>query len=128
MRKNSIFEILLCAAIIAVAAGFMVFMRMRTGIGSVTSYALTARLTRVDGLNIGTDVRLGGVKIGTVTGLSLEPGTFLADVRMDIRSDIGIPADSGVGISTGVMSSPYLAIAPGHSPDMLAPGTTFKPR
>ncbi len=127
-HRNSPFEILLCAAVIVVAAGFLVHMKMRTGIGSLSSYELTARLPRVDGLDTGSDVRIGGVKIGTVTGLTLEPSSFLADVQMNLRGDIGIPDDSRIVVAQGMMSSPYLEIKPGRSSVRLAPGSSFMPR
>jgi len=128
MHKNSLFEISLCAAVIVVAVGFLVFMRLQTGTGSLSSYALVAQMKQVDSLAGGADVRIGGVKIGSITDLTIEPKSFLADVHMDIRKDVGIPKDSAFDIGSAVMSSPYLSITPGKSNEMLAPGATFRPR
>ncbi len=124
MRQNNIAETLIGAAVVAVALGFLAFTYMRTGTGSLTSgYELNARLPKVDGLGIGTDVRLAGVKIGKVTDLVLDPKTYLVTVHMNIRDDIKVPADSSVLVtSAGLLGSQYLSITPGGDDKMLASG------
>ena len=49
------------------------------------------RLPKVDGLGVGTDVRLAGIKVGTVSDLTLDPKTYLVTVHMNIRDDIKLP-------------------------------------
>ena len=66
-------ETIIGAVVVAVAALFIVFAYMRTGSGSLSGYEIQARLPRVDGLGIGTDVRLSGIKIGSVSDLTLDP-------------------------------------------------------
>jgi phospholipid/cholesterol/gamma-HCH transport system substrate-binding protein len=130
MRNHSVFDIALGAAILVVAVGFLVYMRMQTGIGGLSSYALNAQMSRSDSLKAGADVRISGVKVGTVTGLSLHaagrPGGYRVDVSMNIRQGIPIPSDSTLQISSGIMSSSYLDIRPGRSGKMLAPGATLR--
>ena len=83
---------------------------MRTGIGSLSGYEINARLPKVDGLAVGTDVRLSGIKIGTVTDLTLDPKTYLVTVHMNIRDDIKLPTDSSVLVtSAGFLGSQYLS-------------------
>lgn len=114
MVRNNAFEIILSAVIIMLAVGFLAFMRWQTGTRSFSSYQISARVPRADRLDVGTDVRIGGVTIGRITRLSLEPRTYRVKIDMDIRSDVAIPDNSRLDVSGAVMSSPYLTINPGH--------------
>ena len=99
----------------------------RTGSGSLSGYEINARLPKVDGLGIGTDVRLAGIKIGTVTDLTLDPKTYLVTVHMNIRDDIKIPSDSSVLVtSAGFLGSQYLSITPGGEDKMMVAGGFFE--
>jgi len=124
MRNHSLFDFVLGAAILCVAVGFLAYMRLATGIGGLSAYPLNAEMHRVDSLKTGADVRVSGVKVGTITGLVLKPG-YRVNVSMDIRQGIPIPSDSKLAVSSGIMSSSYLDIRPGRSPKMLAPGATL---
>ena len=127
MQQNNIAETIIGALVIAVAVGFLAFIATRTGSGSLSGYELNARLPKVDGLGIGTDVRLSGIKIGTVTDLALDPKTYLVTVHMNIRDDIKIPADSSVLVtSAGFLGSQYLSITPGGDDKMMAAGGFFE--
>ena len=80
-------------------------------------------MPRVDGLATGTDVRLSGIKIGAVSALTLDPKTYLVTLHMNIRSDIQIPDDSSLMVtSTGLLGGSYLSISPGGSEKMIAAG------
>lgn len=126
MRNTSFFDLALGAAILCVAVGFLAYMRIQTGIGGFSAYPLKAEMARVDSLKAGADVRISGVKVGTITGLALKPGGYRVAVGMDIRQGIPIPADSTLRVESGIMSSAYLNIRPGHSKAMLAPGALLK--
>jgi phospholipid/cholesterol/gamma-HCH transport system substrate-binding protein len=127
MQQNNIAETIIGALVIAVAVGFLAFIATRTGSGSLSGYELNARLPKVDGLGIGTDVRLSGIKIGTVRDLVLDPKTYLVTVHMNIRDDIKIPADSSVLVtSAGFLGSQYLSITPGGDDKMMAAGGFFE--
>src|ERR1700761_5173674 len=126
MQQNNFAETLIGALVVAVAVAFLAFTYMRTGTGSLSGYEVNARLPKVDGLGIGTDVRLAGVKIGKVTDLVLDPKTYLVTVHMNIRDDIKVPADSSVLVtSAGLLGSQYLSITPGGDDKMLASGGYF---
>lgn len=114
MLKNNVFESFLSAAVVLVAVTFFAFMRLQTGTGSLSAYQITAILPQADGLSAGTDVRIAGVKIGTVTALRLEPRTYRVAMTMDIRTDVKIPVDSTLSTTSGTMSSNYLTINPGR--------------
>jgi phospholipid/cholesterol/gamma-HCH transport system substrate-binding protein len=126
MRNHSFFDLALGAAILLVAVGFLAYMRTQTGIGGLSSYPLNAEMQRADSLKAGADVRISGVKVGTITGLALKEGGYRVEVSMDIRQGIPIPSDSTLAISSGIMSSSYLDIRPGRSGKALAPGATLR--
>jgi phospholipid/cholesterol/gamma-HCH transport system substrate-binding protein len=128
MQRNSLFEILLCAAVVVLAAGFLAFVRIQTGIGTLTSYDIRVELKKADGLASGADVRVFGVKVGSVQSLSLDSTHYLADLTLSIRSDLKIPSDSAFHITPGTMTSAYLAIEPGKSTTAIAPGSAVTVR
>ena len=84
-------------------------------------YALSARFSRADGVSSGTDVRLSGVKVGSVSSVTLDPQTYFAKVGMNVSSSVKIPDDSTARIATdGLLGGAYISLEPGGSPDMLA--------
>lgn len=123
VQQNNISETLIGAVVVIVAVGFMAFTYMRTGSGSLSGYEVLARLPKVDGLGIGTDVRISGIKVGSVSDLVLDPNNYLVTVHMNIRSDIKLPTDSSMMItSAGILGSSYLSISPGGDDTMIKPG------
>lgn len=126
MRGNVV-EALLGAVVLVVAAGFLVFAYSSTEVGSVAGYEVSAKFDRVDGLAVGSDVRLGGIKIGTIVGQTLEPDTYLAIVRMSIDPAIRLPTDSSAEIvSDGLLGGRYLSLVPGGAEEMLATGDEIR--
>ena len=127
MQQNNIAETVIGAIVVAVAVIFLAFAYYRTGSGSLSAgYELNARMPKVDGLDVGTDVRLGGIKIGSISSLTLDPKTYLVSVHMNIQDNIKIPTDSSVLVtSAGFLGSPYLSITPGGDDKMMAAGATF---
>jgi phospholipid/cholesterol/gamma-HCH transport system substrate-binding protein len=121
MRNSNMVETLIGALVVLVAVGFLVFAYSSTSAGGISGYSLEARFASADGINTGTDVRLHGIKIGSVSAVDLDPKTFLAVVHMSIRGDVPIPDDSAIKVtSTGLLGNPYLSIQPGGSPKNLA--------
>jgi phospholipid/cholesterol/gamma-HCH transport system substrate-binding protein len=122
MQNNTV-ETIIGAIVVAVAAGFLFFAFTTTGSGRISGYDLYARFAAADGITNGTDVRLHGIKVGTVTSLALDPKTYQAIVHVSIRNDVKIPDDSTIKVtSSGVLGGSYVSIVPGGSPKMLAYG------
>jgi phospholipid/cholesterol/gamma-HCH transport system substrate-binding protein len=127
MQQSNIAESVIGAIVVAVAIVFLVFTYTRTGSGSLSGYELNVRLPKVDGLGIGTDVRLAGIKIGSISDMTLDPKTYLVTVHLNLRDDIKIPTDSSVMVtSAGILGSSYLSITPGGDDKMMAPGSYFE--
>lgn len=123
MNSSKMLETVIGALVIAVAVGFLYFGYTSTGEGSLSGYEVKATFSRVDGLSVGTDVRLSGIKIGTVSSLSLNPKTYLAVAHLTINNGVKLPDDSSVKItSSGILGSSYLSVTPGGSDKMIQPG------
>jgi phospholipid/cholesterol/gamma-HCH transport system substrate-binding protein len=121
--QNSLVETLIGAAVIAIAVLFFFFAYSSTGAAPVSGYDVLAKFNRVDGVNIGTDVRLAGIKVGTVSRLSLDPKTYSAVATITLGNDVKLPDDSSVRItSEGLLGSQYLSVEPGASMDYIKPG------
>ena len=126
MQNNTV-ETLIGAIVVVVAAVFLYFAYTSTNSAVIDSYELDARFQRVDGLSVGTDVRLSGIKIGTVAALTLDPKTYQATVHLSIRNDVKLPDDSSIMVtSTGLLGNSYLSVSPGGSDTMLAAGGSIR--
>lgn len=128
MKGIGIFETLLSAAVLVLAAGFLAFTLWQTGTGSLSSYALSARLKTADGIKAGADVKIAGVKVGSITAMNLVKNgkRYAVDLTLAIRDDIRIPEDSRLVIGGGTLSSTTLSIAPGRSKTLAQPGGSLR--
>jgi phospholipid/cholesterol/gamma-HCH transport system substrate-binding protein len=122
MSRN-IIETVLGAVVLAVAAGFLFWAYGRSDAGDPGGYALRAKFERVDGLEVGGDVRISGIKIGRVLSQRLDSQTFRAEVTFSVKSGIEVPADSSAAIvSTGLLGGKYLSLVPGGDERVLKDG------
>ena len=121
-------EILAGAAVLAAAIGFLAYAGQSAGLtGGTDSYPLVASFRSVDGISAGSDVRLAGVKVGSITGLTLNPVTFFADAVISLDKTILLPDDSAILISSeGLLGGNYVEILPGGSLTNLAPGAEIE--
>jgi phospholipid/cholesterol/gamma-HCH transport system substrate-binding protein len=122
LRGGNVFETILSALVVLVAIGFLAFIFVRTGTGHLGSYSLRIRAADASGLDVGSDVRLGGTKIGSITGLWLDKSDFTAVIQANIRDDLSLPVDSRAAVTTSTLSNPYLSIAPGNAAQKALPG------
>lgn len=89
-------------------------------------YVVVARFNRLDGVSVGTPVRLSGVKVGTVAAQSLDPD-FRAVTRLRIDPSVSLPADSSAAIRTdGLLGAKYIEIGPGGDDKMLKNGDSIQ--
>jgi phospholipid/cholesterol/gamma-HCH transport system substrate-binding protein len=123
MAQRNLSELLAGAVVLAVAAGFLGYAVAHTGRTTVTGYTLHARFDRVDGLAIGSDVRLAGVRIGTVKSAGIDAKTYQAVVTFSVENNLKLPTDSSAEItSDGLLGGKFLSIVPGGDDKMLADG------
>ena len=115
-------ELITGATVLLVAAGFL-FWATGGSLVQKQSYEVTASFPDVDGVEVGTEVRLAGVKVGRVSAINLNPQTYMADARLQIPEAVALPNDSAAIIqSDGLLGGAYIQIQPGGSPDNLSPG------
>ncbi len=122
MQKN-IIETLMGAVVLGVAAVFMVFAYQGSGMRVENGYVVTAKFTNASGIALGSDVRIGGIKVGTVSNLALDPESYDAVLSIQIRSATKLPKDSSASIvSSGLLGEKYIQLTPGGDEKMLAAG------
>jgi phospholipid/cholesterol/gamma-HCH transport system substrate-binding protein len=126
-QDNTMTEVLVGAVVIAAAAGFFLYASNTAGSGPAGGiYELSASFRSAEGIDVGTEVRLAGVRVGTVTDMVLDPATFRAETRFTIRDDIELPDDSAIAIaSEGLLGGTFVEIIPGGSPFNYAPGDSI---
>jgi phospholipid/cholesterol/gamma-HCH transport system substrate-binding protein len=123
VAHRSLTETLAGAVVLAVALGFLGYAVANTGRSTVSGYPLHARFDRIDGLVVGADVRLAGVKVGSVTTARVDPQTYQADVTFTVQNAVKLPRDSSAEItSDGLLGGKYLSLVPGGDERMLAAG------
>lgn len=123
---SSTAEAVIGAIVLAVAGGFFFYAARTADVGLSGTYPLTANFRRADGLSSGVDVRISGVKVGTVRAMDLDPQTYEARVTMAVQQGIRLPDDSAATIaSDGLLGGAHVAIKPGGSEFMLEPGDSF---
>jgi phospholipid/cholesterol/gamma-HCH transport system substrate-binding protein len=123
-------ETILGAIVAIVAVGFFAFAAAQAGqTGTSGGYDLTARFQRIDGISIGSDVRISGVKVGAVSAISMDPATFDARVTLSLDraafafdrcaganappEGCGVPDESTARVaSDGLLGGAYIAIEP----------------
>lgn len=121
--KRSVIETILGAVVLVVAGLFLAFGYRTANIGSDGGYEITADFSGIGGLGIGDDVQISGVKVGTVTGVTLSEDNYLARVHMSINSKIKLPSDTAALISSeSLLGGRYLALEPGAADDMIPNG------
>jgi phospholipid/cholesterol/gamma-HCH transport system substrate-binding protein len=122
MRRDAI-ETLVGALVLLGAAGLVYLGFASSGVRTVAGYSIEAEFTDVSGVNAGTEVRLAGVKIGTVLAKSLADDGQLAVLTLNLDEAYRIPADSKVRIlPDGLLGGSYISLEPGGADEDLADG------
>ena len=125
--KGNVIETVMGAVVLVVAALFLYFAFSTSQLRAVPGYELTADFERVDGVREGGDVRVSGIKIGSIISQTLDPKTFLARLRMSIDPMIKLPDDTVAEIvSAGLLGDKYLSLVPGGSDTLIPPGGRIK--
>ncbi|MFR2531982.1 MAG: outer membrane lipid asymmetry maintenance protein MlaD [Alphaproteobacteria bacterium] len=124
MNKKPV-ETIMGIVVIFVAAFFLYFAYQVSDLQVVQGYDINARFLKVGGLNVGSDVRINGIKVGTVIAQNLDPEDYVADVKLSISSNIQLPKDSVVSVvSDGLVGNKFIKIEPGKSKEFLQNGDT----
>lgn len=122
--KNSAVETLIGAAVIVIAAAFFFFAYQTSGKGHASgAYRLSAEFDNAEGVSVGTDVRIAGVKIGSVVDFTLNPENFLANVVMELDPKVKLTDDATAKVTAeGLLGSKFIALEQGGADALLADG------
>ena len=125
---SSAAETVIGAAVLAVAGGFLVYAANTADVAvGGGGYELSAEFRSAEGLNVGGDVQIGGVKVGSISEISLNPKNYFAVVTMSLRQEVKIPEDSIAKVaSESLLGGNYIAIDPGGSDFMLENKAEFE--
>ncbi|MEQ8807098.1 MAG: MlaD family protein [Rhodospirillales bacterium] len=122
MGRNAI-ETVLGGVVLIVAGVFLFFAFNVAQVKAVSGYEIKAHFLKIGGLSKGSDVRINGIKIGTVLDRVLDPQTFEAVVIMSIRPDVKLPKDTVATIgSEGILGGKYIRLKPGQAAETLPVG------
>lgn len=122
MQKN-VLETIMGAVVLVVAGTFLVSAYKSSDLQVEKGYAVRADFTNISGITLGSDVRIGGIKVGTVTNLTLDADTYDAVATLNVREDTLIPKDSSASIvSSGLLGDKYIQVTPGGDDAMIEDG------
>ena len=122
--QNSLVETLIGAIVVVVAGVFLFYGYSTAGIHNTGGYVVSAEFDRVDGLANGSDVRMSGIKVGTVVSQKLDQESYKAVLAIDLDSKVKIPDDSSAKItSESLLGGNYVSITPGGSETPLENGS-----
>ena len=128
MVGQKLIETIMGAVVLLVAAFFLGFAYTHADLREVKGYNVIAHFGNAAGLDRGADVRINGIKVGTVAAMGLDNQTFASVVTLGIRDDIRLPEDTvGSIASDGLLGGKYIRLEPGRSSGLLlANGTLAK--
>jgi phospholipid/cholesterol/gamma-HCH transport system substrate-binding protein len=122
MSRNAI-ETIMGAVVLVIAALFLFFAYSTSQVRRTSGYEVTAAFDRVDGIRDGSDVRISGIKVGSIVSQTLDPQSYLAVVRMTIDPTVKLPTDTVAQIaSSGLLGDKYLSLVPGGADETIPPG------
>jgi phospholipid/cholesterol/gamma-HCH transport system substrate-binding protein len=126
MPRRNFAEVLIGAVVLLVAAGFLAYAIAHSGRSAASGYQLYARFDHIDGLAVGADVRVAGVKVGSIDSAAIDSKTYQAVVGLTVRDDVKLPKDSSAVItSESLLGGKYLALTPGGDEAILQPGQSI---
>ena len=122
MNKRPV-ETIMGIVVIVIAALFMFFAYRVSDLQVVKGYTVSAHFLKVGGLTVGSDVRINGIKVGTVISQKLNPDDYVAEIKMSLSPDLKLPKDSiAVIAGAGLMGDKFIKIEPGKDTEILADG------
>lgn len=120
---KTLIETVLGAVVLVVAGIFVWFAYTSTSVRAVRGYEVTARFRSAAGLTTGNDVKMAGIKVGTVLDMRIDPATFEAIVTLALDPKIKLPRDSSARISSeGLLGSNFVSVDPGGDDKIIANG------
>ncbi len=121
--SHNLVETIIGAIVLSVAGWFLMFAYERTEHSDGAAYELIARFDKIDGLSVGSDVRMSGIKVGRVVKQVLDVETYQAVVYFTMDAGVQLPTDTAAAVaSEGLLGGTYLSILPGGMEEYLVGG------
>ncbi len=128
MRTSKTLELVVGAF---VALGLAAFLILAFKVSDITrlqsdpSYTVIANFDNIGGLKVQSPVTLAGVRIGRVSGITIDAATYEAVVRLNIDAQYNrLPEDTSASILTsGLLGEQYVGLDPGGADDYLKEGS-----
>ena len=121
MKKNPI-EAVLGVGVLVFSFLFLFLAAGHVNVRPVDGYKLEASFTKIGGLEMGADVRINGIKVGSVTKIDLDPETYMAMLELTIKDNIRLPKDTKAAVvDSGIMGDKYIRLEPGKDSQKLKP-------
>ncbi len=122
MSENRL-ELFVGVVVLLVAGFFLAYLLQDETLPGPRGYGVSASFTSAQGVAVGTDIRMAGVRIGSVSAINLDQENFAADLELSFNEGIMIPDDSSATIvSEGLLGGFFVEIVPGGSFDYLQEG------
>lgn len=122
MANNAI-ETVMGAVVLVVAGGFLYFAYSNSNVKTIDGYTVKADFANIGGINVGSDIRIGGIKVGVVEDLELDPKSYNAVAVMRVKDDVKLPKDTSASVqSAGLLGDKFIALQPGGDEQNLAEG------
>lgn len=126
MDKGRKLETVVGFFVLVIAIFFFNYVYQKSGWDSSEGYVLNAVFEKAEGLAEGVDVKISGVRVGKILSTSVDPKTFMANVKFYVSSDMKLPKDTSAAIQTeGLLGSKYLALIPGMEEEVLNANDTI---
>ena len=120
---RSVIETVMGGVVLIVAAMFVGIAFQSGTVSAPAGYQVIAEFDDASGLGPGSEVRMSGVKIGTVHSQELDPETYFAVVTLNISESIKLPGDTSARIiADGLLGSNFIALEPGGDEEMIPAG------
>lgn len=125
--KKDYLEITVGFTIIIFSIIFVIFiMKITNKKVNQEYYHLSANFSNIEGINVGTKVKIGGIDIGEVTQTKIDE-KYNVIVKMKIKKNVRIPTDSNIKISTsGLIGGKYLKVEVGGDEELLQNNGSFE--
>jgi len=122
VRRAEVKETVVGAVAFLTLAGALAVSYTTGSVPAGAGYRVDAMFNRIDGLRVGDDVQLGGVKIGAVEAVALTED-FRARVRLRVDPRVELPSDTAAAIHTaGLFGSKHVVLDPGGEERLLVDG------
>ncbi len=118
--RNNLVETLMGAIVVVIASGFLYFAFSHANISTNGGKTYVVKFDKVDGLATGGDVKISGIKVGSITKQYLDKENFYAVVEISIDPAIKLSETTFAKItSEGLLGGNYLVLDPGDDEDEL---------